>query len=90
MVATAWDLGSARPPRRSSAPTWAHTLGYGGHPLAECHRYFVTFGQAAGRTRRPTAARQRHPGGERDPWGRPLDETTVLILVYVDLRRDRL
>ena len=23
---------------------------------------------------------QRHPGGERDPWGRPLDDTTVLIL----------
>ena len=23
---------------------------------------------------------QRHPGGERDPWGRPLDETVVLVL----------
>ncbi len=23
---------------------------------------------------------QRHPEGERDPWGRPLDETVVLVL----------
>ncbi len=23
---------------------------------------------------------ERHPGGERDPWGRPLDETVVLII----------
>jgi len=22
----------------------------------------------------------RHPDGERDPWGRPLDETAVLVL----------
>jgi hypothetical protein len=23
---------------------------------------------------------QNHPDGERDPWGRPLDETVVLVL----------
>ena len=26
------------------------------------------------------AALERHPDGERDPWGRPLDETVVLVL----------
>jgi hypothetical protein len=24
--------------------------------------------------------RLRHPDGERDPWGRPLDDTVVLVL----------
>ena len=54
-------------------------LGYGGHFLTKSRRYSVTFGQLrAARTAHRRA--QRHPGGERDPWGRPLDETTVLIL----------
>ncbi|MBO0732377.1 MAG: hypothetical protein J2P57_24155 [Acidimicrobiaceae bacterium] len=41
-----------------------------------------------GRAEEPCRARsapgggraQRHPGGELDPWGREIDETTVLIL----------
>ena len=36
-----------------------------------------------------TAAPQRHPDGERDPWGRPLDDTVVLVLPDLDLRRHR-
>ena len=28
----------------------------------------------------PTTADSSHPGGERDPWGRPLDEHVVLVL----------
>ncbi len=58
---------------------WAHMLGYGGHFLTKSRRYSVTFGQLrAARTDYRRA--QRHPDGERDPWGRPLDETVVLIL----------
>jgi hypothetical protein len=54
-------------------------LGYGGHFLTKSRRYSVTFGELrAARTHHRRA--QRHPGGERDPWGRPLDETTVLVL----------
>jgi len=41
--------------------------------------YSVTFGQLR-RARTEHRKRQRHPGGERDPWGRPIDDTTVLIL----------
>ena len=58
---------------------WAHMLGYGGHFLTKSRRYSVTFGQL--RTARADHRRTlRHPDGERDPWGRPLDDTTVLIL----------
>ena len=54
-------------------------LGYGGHFLTKSRRYSVTFGQLrAARTDHRRA--QRHPDGERDPWGRPLDETVVLVL----------
>jgi hypothetical protein len=54
-------------------------LGYGGHFLTKSRRYSVTFGQLR-RARLEHHKRQRHPTGERDPWGRPLDETVVLIL----------
>ena len=65
--------------RRSRLRQWAHMLGYGGHFLTKSRRYSVTFGQLrAARTSHRRA--QRHPDGERDPWGRPLDETTVLVL----------
>jgi hypothetical protein len=54
-------------------------LGYGGHFLTKSRRYSVTFGQLR-RARTEHRKAQRHPGGERDPWGRPLDETVVLVL----------
>ena len=58
---------------------WAHMLGYGGHFLTKSRRYSVTFGALrAARTAHRRA--QRHPDGERDPWGRPLDEAVVLVL----------
>ena len=37
----------------------------------------------SGRVRRARTEhrrQQRHPHGEHDPWGRPLDDTVVLIL----------
>jgi hypothetical protein len=54
-------------------------LGYGGHFLTKSRRYSVTFGVLR-RARAEHRRAQRHPGGERDPWGRPLDDTVVLIL----------
>jgi hypothetical protein len=57
---------------------WAHTLGFGGHFLTKSRRYSVTFGQLR-RARAEHRRLERWPDGERDPWGRPLDETVVLV-----------
>jgi hypothetical protein len=79
MITTAWELGARQATGDARFRQWAHMLGYGGHFLTKSRRYSVTFGQLrAARTSYRRA--QRHPGGERDPWGRPLDETVVLIL----------
>ena len=78
IIQTAWRLGrrtACGEPLRKSA----HMLGFGGHPLTKSRRYSVTFGHLRGE--RTTHRRaQRHPDGELDPWGRPLDDTVVLIL----------
>jgi hypothetical protein len=70
MIETAWHLGHKQ---------WAHMLGYGGHFLTKSRAYSVTFG----RLRADRAAyrqAQRYDAGQLDPWGRPVDETTVLFL----------
>ena len=78
MITTAWELGARQATGDARFRQWAHMLGYGGHFLTKSRRYSVTFGQLrAARTSYRRA--QRHPDGERDPWGRPLDETVVLI-----------
>ena len=80
MITTAWELGGGKlTPARSRLCKWAHMLGYGGHFLTKSRRYSVTFGQLR-RARTEHRRQQRHPGGEHDPWGRSLDETTVLVL----------
>jgi hypothetical protein len=80
MIATAWELGGGKlTPTSSRLCKWAHMLGYGGHFLTKSRRYSVTFGVLR-RARAEHRRAQRHPGGERDPWGRPLDDTVVLIL----------
>ena len=57
-------------------------LGYGGHFLTKSRRYSVTFGQLrAARTDHRRAARP--PDADRDAWGRPLDETVVLVLPVI-------
>jgi hypothetical protein len=72
MITTAWQLGT-----RYRA--WAHMLGYGGHFLTKSRRYSVTFGQLrAARTNHRRANRPQD--ADRDAWGRPLDETIVLVL----------
>ena len=79
MITAAWQLGSRRVTGDPRFRQWAHMLGYGGHFLTKSRRYSVTFGTLrAARTEHRRA--QRHPNGEHDPWGRPLDETTVLIV----------
>ena len=88
MITTAWELGARQATGDARFRQWAHMLGYGGHFLTKSRRYSVTFGQLrAARTSYRRA--QRHPDGERDPWGRPLDEAVVLI-IHLDLRRNRL
>jgi hypothetical protein len=77
MVRTAWQIGGTRHDARFRRH--AHMLGWGGHPLTKSRRYSVTFGHLRGERIQHRRA-QRHPGGERDPWGRPLDDTVVLIL----------
>ena len=79
MVAMAWHLGARTSIGDPRLRHWAHTLGYGGHPLTKSRRYSVTFGHIRGQ-RVAKRRLERHPGGERDPWGRPLDDTVVLVL----------
>jgi hypothetical protein len=70
MIETALRLGFGK---------WAHMLGNGGHFLSKSKRYSVTFGQLR-RARAEHRKLERWPDGERDPWGRPLDEHVVLVL----------
>jgi hypothetical protein len=80
MITTAWELGGGRLiPARSRLCRWAHMLGYGGHFLTKSRRYSVTFGKLR-RDRAEHRKAQRWPEGERDPWGRPLDDAVVLVL----------
>ena len=79
MITTAWQLGGKRQTGDPRYRQWAHMLGYGGHFLTKSCRYSVTFGQLR-KARTEHRRAERHPGGERDPWGRPLDETVVLVI----------
>ena len=77
---TAWEpWGGKLVPARSRLCKWAHALGHGGHFLTKSRRYSTTFGQLR-RDRQTHRRAQHHPQGERDPWGRPLDDAVVLVL----------
>jgi len=77
---TAWEpWGGKLVPARSRLCKWAHALGHGGHFLTKSRRYSTTFGRLRA-DRQDHRRAQRHPQGERDPWGRPLDDTVVLVL----------
>jgi hypothetical protein len=77
---TAYELcGGTLVPARSRLCKWAHMLGHGGHFLTKSRRYSTTFGRLR-RDRQDHRRSQRHPQGERDPWGRPLDDAVVLVL----------
>ncbi|MGB6580127.1 MAG: replication initiator [Streptosporangiaceae bacterium] len=79
MITTAWQLGGRRQTGDPRYRQWAHMLGYGGHFLTKSRRYSVTFGQLR-KARTDHRRQQRHPEGDRDPWGRPLDDAEVLVL----------
>jgi len=79
LVATAWDLGARTSVGDPRLRLHAHQLGHGGHFLTKSRRYSVTFGYIRGE-RITSIKADRWPDGERDPWGRPLDDTVVLIL----------
>jgi Replication initiator protein, pSAM2 len=80
MIATAWQLGSAQATGDARLRLWAHTLGYGGHFLTKSRRYSVTFGQLR-RARAEHRRLERYgDDGIRDPWGRPLDDTIVMVV----------
>jgi hypothetical protein len=77
---SAWELAHGKlVPGRSRLCKWAHMLGHGGHFLTKSRRYSTTFGRLR-RDRTEHRRAQRHPDGERDPWGRPLDDAVVLVL----------
>jgi hypothetical protein len=79
LITTCWQLAAKRQTGDPRLRLWAHMLGYGGHFLTKSRRYSITFGQLR-QARTDHRRNLRHPDGERDPWGRPLDDTTVLIL----------
>ncbi len=54
-------------------------LGYGGHFLTKSRRYSVTFTRLR-QARIDHRRAERHPDDEKDPWGRDIDEHTVLIV----------
>jgi hypothetical protein len=68
-------------PGQEGLRKWAHALGYGGHCLTKSRAYSVTFGQLRAE-RREHRRRLRYPNGEHDPWGRPLDDTIVLVVKH--------
>jgi hypothetical protein len=78
LISRCWDLSKHPQTAQLALNRWTHMLGYRGHFLTKSRRYSVTFTQL--RQARITHRRQqRHPGGEKDPWGRDLDERTVLL-----------
>jgi hypothetical protein len=79
MMTTAWQLAEPSATGNTRLRRCAHTLGWGGHFLTKSRRYSVTFGTLR-RARLEHRKHLRHPDGERDPWGRHLDDTVVLVL----------
>jgi hypothetical protein len=79
MMLAAWQLSPATCNPADRYGRWVHMLGYGGHCLTKSRMYSVTFGLLR-RARTDHRRAIRHPHGETDPWGRPLDEHVVLII----------
>jgi hypothetical protein len=78
LISGCWGIGKDHAAAQLALNRWTHMLGYRGHFLTKSRHYSVTFGRL--RQDRITHRRaQRHPHGEKDPWGRDLDERTVLL-----------
>ena len=79
MMTTAWELGGRRDRATRASANGPTPSAAAATSSPNPARYSVTFGQL--RRARPEHRRQlRYPDGEHDPWGRPLDDTIVLIL----------
>jgi hypothetical protein len=79
LISVCWELGKRPATAQLGLNRWTHMLGYRGHFLTKSQSYSITFTQL--RQARLTYRRaQRHPDGEKDPWGRDLDERTVLVI----------
>lgn len=79
MMVASWRLAARAATGDQRYQRWAHMLSYGGHFLTKSRAYSTTFGKLR-RARTQHRRAQRHPGGETDPWGRPLDDAVVLVL----------
>jgi hypothetical protein len=78
LISVCWDLGKDHAAAQLALNRWTHMLGYRGHFLTKSRTYSVSFTKL--RQDRITYRRaQRHPEGEKDPWGRDLDVRIVLI-----------
>ena len=79
LIATCWDLGKTPAAADLALNRWTHMLGYRGHFLTKSRRYSVTF-TALRQARISHRRAERHPDGEKDPWGRDLDDRIVLVI----------
>src|SRR5262249_17185438 len=79
MITAAWDLGGRDVTGDPRLRHWAPVPGAGAPSPPMPRRYSVTFGQLR-RARAEHRRLDRYPDGERDPWGRPLDDTVVLVV----------
>jgi Replication initiator protein, pSAM2 len=79
LISVCWDLGKHPDAASLGLNRWTHMLGYRGHFLTKSRRYSTSFTQLR-RARITHRRTQRHPDGEKDPWGRDLDQATVLVL----------
>jgi hypothetical protein len=79
LISDCWELSKHPATAQLGLNRWTHMLGYRGHFLTKSQRYSTTFTRL--RNDRITYRRvQRYPDGEKDPWGRDLDERTVLLI----------
>jgi hypothetical protein len=78
LISICWELSKHPATAQLGLNRCTHMLGNRGHFLTKSQRYSTTFTRL--RHDRITYRRvQRHPDGEKDPWGRDLDERTVLL-----------
>ena len=78
LISVCWELGKDHAAAQLALNRWTHMLGYRGHFLTKSHTLLRHLHQAApGPHHLPP--RPAAPDGEKDPWGRDLDERIVLI-----------
>jgi hypothetical protein len=79
LISVCWELGKHPATAQLGLNRWTHMLGYRGHFLTKSQRYSTTFTRLR-RDRIIYRRIERNPDGEKDPWGRDLDERTVLTV----------